>query len=77
MPHIIVDAKYLPDWDYTRLESFQKCINLYKKTMKDVVADVTFTPPLPTDTSNAGETTKIKLYPYGTCKLRITVFPKI
>jgi hypothetical protein len=74
LPHLVIKARHLPEWDYIHLEQFEKCTNLYKKTISDVAASVTFTPPLPTDTSDIGDAAEIKLYPYGCCKLRITVF---
>ena len=77
LPQIVLTARYLPEWDYAHLEKFPKCTNLYKKRILDVVESVTFTPPLPTDIPKTGEITEIRLYPYGCCKLRITVFPKI
>ena len=74
LPHLVIKARHLPTWDYIHLEQFEKCTNLYKKTISDVAASVTFTPPLPTDRSDIGDAAEIKLYPYGCCKLRITVF---
>jgi len=77
MPHLIVTARHLPEWEYTHLEQFQKCTNLYKKTIQNVTASATFTPDFPTEISKIGEPVEVRLYPYGCCKLRITVFPKI
>lgn len=77
LPSILVKAAYLPEWDYVRQESVQRCTNLYKKTVKDMDIPVTFTPPIPENISNVGESRVIRLYPYGCCKLRITVFPQL
>ena len=77
MPQIVLTAKHLPEWEYIRQKQFQRCTNLYKRVIKEVKDDVTFTPPLPTDTTKTGASAEIKLYPYGCCKMRITVFPKL
>ena len=76
MPQLILPMQHLPDWDYVCFDQFQRCTNLYKKTIEDMVGNVKFTPPLPSDTLTSAPLENITLYPYGCCKLRITVFPE-
>lgn len=39
--------------------------------------DFTFTPPIPKDVSEISSSQRLVLYPFGMCKLRISVFPVI
>ncbi len=76
LPYIEVPARRIQNWDFERKNVVRRCINLYENKYKIVRKDCTFTPKLlkNKDLCLAQETETIRLYPYGACKVRLTVF---
>ena len=75
LPKITLDAYLVPEWDYERYDKVTSCWDLYNKRYEEVTVDATFTPRIPERISATSEKHSITLYPYGSCKLRVTVFP--
>lgn len=75
LPKIVISKGYLIDWDYEHFDKFERCINLYDRVNDEVKASVTFTPHLPDEIRILQTVENLVLYPYGCCKLRLTVFP--
>lgn len=77
LPKLRVKGYHLPDWDYEYVKRVQRCVNLYDKINEEIEIATTFTPHFPAVKKETSEETILELYPYGTCKLRLTVFPVI
>ncbi len=75
LPFIGVNGRYVRNWDYERKKAIKRCTNLYENVIVEETGDFSFTPKLPEKVECTGETVRLKLYPYGGCKLRLTVFP--
>ena len=76
LPYIEVQAKKINNLDFERKRVIRRCVNLYEKKYATLKKECVFTPRLPGNKalSLADEVTPIRLYPYGACKLRLTVF---
>lgn len=76
LPYIEVDAKIIKNWDFETQTTICRCVNLYEKKYKTLRNKCRFTPKLLSESQLQLEKgiTKIRLYPYGACKLRLTVF---
>ena len=76
LPYISVKAKKIKNWDLEEKEVVRRCYNLYDKCYKVVRKHCVFTPRLLSNGKLETEkkVVNIKLYPYGACKLRLTVF---
>lgn len=75
LPHMTVYAYEAPDWKLVTEHDIKCCENLYKREIFDKTGTFTFTPSPTSATKFSSKRTKITLYPYAACKLRVTVFP--
>ncbi len=76
LPYIEADAKIIENWELETQTAIRRCINLYEKKYKVLRKKCVFTPKLlPKHKLKLGtDMQKIRLYPYGACKVRLTVF---
>lgn len=77
LPYIEVPAKVITNLQMTRKNKIRWCMNLYEKVFAYKKGDFTFTPRLMSNRQMKLEEKSeqmIQLYPYGACKLRMTVF---
>lgn len=76
LPYIEVEAKTIENWQLETQTTIRRCVNLYEKKYKLLRKNCTFTPRLLSNNKLQlkGGVRKIRLYPYGACKLRLTVF---
>jgi hypothetical protein len=51
------------------------CTDLYEKLYREKAGPFTFTPPMPKKFNKIGERKTLRWYPYGACKVRLTVLP--
>lgn len=79
LPYISVKSKKIINWDFERKDVVRRCFDLYNKRYKIVRKHCVFTPRLigKRNLETENDLYEIKLYPYGACKLRLTVFNKI
>ena len=78
LPHINVTCREVTSWKLKKAKKI-KCITWkYEPQIKTFDSEITLTPHLPLKSNMvlAEEETQISLYPYGACKLRMTVLPK-
>lgn len=77
LPYIEVPAKVIDNMQLTQKTRVRQCYDLYNKKYRYKNGDFVFTPRLMSNRQmvlRSGSEQKIKLYPYGACKLRMTVF---
>ena len=76
LPYIEANAKIIKNWGLETQTVIRRCINLYEKKYKVLRKKCVFTPKLlPKHKLKLGtDMQKIRLYPYGACKVRLTVF---
>ncbi len=77
LPYLEVPAKVIENMALDHRKKIRHCFDLYNKKYRYEKGDFTFTPRLMPNSQmvldeKSGRT--IKLYPYGACKLRMTVF---
>lgn len=77
LPTIIVKAKKIKNYDLLRRKSAVFYTDYRVKGAPVKKGDFTFTPPVPARPQFVGEEREIVLKPYGACKVRLTVFPKL
>jgi len=77
LPSIEIFGYEALDWNLEHKEEISACKDLYKKRYITKKGDFIFTPSPEIPTRFSDKPVKLKLYPYGASKLRITVFPKI
>lgn len=75
LPYIEVDGYEIDNYALKTKKKLLACTDLYEKLYKEKTGPYTFTPPMPKKFSKVGEMTKLRLYPYGACKVRLTVLP--
>ncbi len=77
LPHLTVRGRKLKNWDYERCDSVVRTVDLLKEdTPKEKISGkFVFTPRNPSSPEAEGDAVELRLYPYGVCKLRITVLP--
>lgn len=75
LPRIFVDAKRVENWCLTTVST----VIAHKYEPFEKQGEFTLLPPLPDMKTAriATETERIALYPYGACKVRMTVLPKL
>lgn len=79
LPYIEVPAKVITNMELTRKTKIRWCLSLYDRVFAYKKGNFTFTPRLMSNRQivlDEKSERKIKLYPYGACKLRMTVFNK-
>lgn len=76
LPYLEVPARVIENLELCRKNKVRNCYDLYEKKYKYVTGQFVFTPRLPSRNKMVLSTQDqiIRLYPYGACKLRITVF---
>lgn len=79
LPCLEVSAQEITNWDLEHKNKVRNYYNLYEGKYDYRTGDFTFTPPLLSNRKIQLAPTPpatIRLYPYGACKLRMTVFNK-
>lgn len=74
LPYLLANGRFVKNWDYEYANTVTRCVNLYDKITEEETGNFTFTSKLPKCVECTGENVQLKLYPYGACKLRLTVF---
>lgn len=77
LPYLEVPAKEITNWDLEHKNKVRNYYNLYEGKYNYRRGDFTFTPPLLSNRKihlASTPSAMIRLYPYGACKLRMTVF---
>ncbi len=78
LPHIEVKASKISNWDYERQTKITWIKSLDLPIETDVLeGEFVFTPRIPENPIAEEDVQTLKLYPYGFCKLRLTVLPII
>ena len=77
LPYLEVPAQVIVNWNLEERTRVRNYYNLYERLYNYKVGNFTFTPKLLSNRKikldeNSHQT--IRLYPYGACKLRMTVF---
>ena len=76
LPYLEVKAAVIDNWTFDKRTKIRNCYNLYEKKYNYKQGEFVFTPRLRSNKSlilQKGTEQKIRLYPYGACKLRMTV----
>ena len=79
LPYLEVSAKVITNMQLEKKAKIRWCLSLYERAFAYKKGNFTFTPRLMSNKQvvlDENSETKIKLYPYGACKLRMTVFNK-
>lgn len=77
LPYLEVSAKVIKNMELDHRKRIRHCYDLYHRKYKYRQGDFTFTPRLMPNSQmilDEESEKKVKLYPYGACKLRMTVF---
>ena len=74
VPKIELTGYKLTNWDYDRRTTVSR-VEWEGHPPRDVDGEFVFTPRMPEHPETDGDGETVTLYPYGLCKLRITVFP--
>ena len=79
LPYIEINAKVIKNWDFERKNKVRRCYDLYNNKYQIVKKDCVFTPRLVSKQllKTNDKIVQIRLYPYGACKLRLTVMSLI
>ena len=77
LPYLEVSAKLITNMDLSHKTKIRWCLSLYEKAYAYKKGNFTFTPRLLSNKQMVVDEKServIRLYPYGACKLRMTVF---
>ncbi len=75
LPYIELKGYEIDGYPLRTKKKLLVCTDLYEKLYKEKTGPFTFTPPFPQKFERMGETKTLRLYPYGACKVRLTVLP--
>ena len=77
LPYIEVECAEISNFNIKRKKKVLACTNLYQKIYIEKTGEFQFTPSIPKKFNVLSERRKLRLYPFGACKVRLTVLPII